>query len=208
MSRIILTIDVPDVGQKRANINSSLYIGGLIDEIRNQHGLLEGSYALRRSTSKDLLDPGRTLEQLGIAEGETLVLLERTELKTDAQMMIEAGERVPISEENEVYLQSEREGHIYDIMWQPAVIGRADHNDPSKNRLLALDLSGLRGGEYVSRQHACIIERGDQYSVESLTPRNPTYLNDEELEYATSYVLQPGDRLRVGRITLIFHQRG
>jgi pSer/pThr/pTyr-binding forkhead associated (FHA) protein len=163
---------------------------------------------MRRSASKDLLDPGRTLEQLGVAEGETLVLLERTELKTDAQMMIEAGERVPISEENDVYLQSEREGHIYDITWQPAVIGRADRNDPSKNRLLALDLSGLRGGEYVSRLHACIIERGDQYLVESLNLRNPTYLNDEELEYATSYVLQPGDRLRVGRITLIFHQRG
>ena len=59
-----------------------------------------------------------------------------------------------------VYLQEDRALAEYDLAWQPAVIGRKDHRDPSKNKLLAVDLGDMEEAPSISRHHACITEAG------------------------------------------------
>lgn len=208
MDRVVVTIDVQNVGPRRVNVRKNLYVQGLIDEVRNKFDLLQGDYVLSLKGASEPLDPSRTLEQHGITEGAELLFFEAGEETSDVKARIEAGIREPISEDNRVYLQEERQGLVFEIEWQPAIIGRSDQRNPSMNRLLTVNLGGLRGAEYVSRHHACIIEEHDQYFIESLNPRNPTYVNNKKLEYGSQYILQPGDRIGVGKVTLIFNQRG
>jgi hypothetical protein len=210
MDRVVITIDVgiEDIGERQVNVRRNLHLQTLIDEIRNRFDILDENYGLRRKGDSDPLNPTRTLEQHDVQNGETLELVPLDRSVSEAELLVTAGERLPISEDNQVYLQEERQGQVYEIRWQPAVIGRADQRDPSRNRLLAVDVSGLRGAEYVSRQHAAILEEQDQYYLESLNVRNPTYINNAPLPYSERHVLQPGDRIDVGRITLVFNQRG
>jgi pSer/pThr/pTyr-binding forkhead associated (FHA) protein len=102
---------------------------------------------------------------------------------------------------------TERESAPFEISWQPAIVGRADHRNPEGNRLLAVDLTGFKNAEYVSRHHACIMEENAEYFLVAIRDRNPTFLNEQELEVGQRVALQPGDRVRVGRTTLIVNQR-
>jgi len=210
MDRVVITIDVGfnDIGERQVNVRRNLHLQTLIDEVRNRFDILDENYGLRRKGDSDPLNPARTLEQHNVQNGEVLEFIPLDRSISEAEVLVDAGERLPISEDNQVYLQEERQGQVYEIRWQPAVIGRADQRDPSRNKLLTVDVSGLRGAEYVSRQHAAILEEQDQYYIESLNIRNPTYVNNAPLSYGERYVLQPGDRIDVGRITLVFNQRG
>ena len=210
MDRVVITIDVgiEDIGERQVNVRRNLHLQTLLDEVRNHFDILDENYGLQRKGDSEPLNPARTLEQHNIQNGEVLEFVALDRSVSEAELLVNAGERLPISEDNQVYLQEERQGHVYEIRWQPAVIGRADQRDPSRNRLLAVDVSGMRGSEYVSRQHAAILEEQDQYYLESLNVRNPTYINNAPLPYGGRYVLQPGDRIDVGRITLVFNQRG
>lgn len=210
MDRVVITIDVgiEDIGERQVNVRRNLHLQTLLDEVRNHFDILDENYGLQRKGDSEPLNPARTLEQHNIQNGEVLEFVALDRSVSEAELLVNAGERLPISEDNQVYLQEERQGHVYEIRWQPAVIGRADQRDPSRNRLLAVDVSGMRGSEYVSRQHAAILEEQDQYYLESLNVRNPTYINNAPLPYGERYVLQPGDRIDVGRITLVFNQRG
>lgn len=206
MDRIVLSVDIEGIGTRRVNVRRDLHVRNLIDEVRGKFNIEQGTYGLRLDDQP--LAPDRTLEQLGIPDGAQLVFCPETQRKSDAELMIEAGERLPISLLPQVYLEEEREGLLYELGWQPAIIGRADRASPAKNKLLAVDLTSLRGSEFVSRNHACITEINGQYYIEGLSKRNPTYVNNEPLQTGEPYILQPGDRVRIGRIDLIFHMQG
>lgn len=210
MDRVIITIavDYQDIGARQVNVRRNLRLQSLIDEVRNRFDIRDENFGLRRKGDAEPLNPVRTLEQHNVQNGEELELIALDRQTSKAESLVAASERLPISEDNQVYFQEERQGQVYEIRWQPAVIGRADQRDPSRNKLLAVDVSGLRGAEYVSRQHAAILEEQDQYYIESLNARNPTYVNNAPLSYGERYVLQPGDRVDIGRITLVFNQRG
>lgn len=208
MDRVTITIDVPGVGAKQANVRHSLRVTDLINEVRDRFEFGGTNYTLRRKGTSETLDPTRTLEQHGVAEGEELVFAEAAAEGTGVMDLIDRGQRRAITRDNQVYLEERRQNLVYEIDWQPAVIGRSDQRNPSRDRLLSVDLSGLRGSEYVSRQHACITEENDQYFIQPLSPRNPTYVNNTPLNPDARIVLQPGDRIRVGKISLVFNQRG
>ena len=57
---------------------------------------------------------------------------------------------------------------------------------------------------FVSHAHARIVARGNQYVLEDLGSRNHTYVNDEELD--GSQYLQPGDRIRIGFVSMTFER--
>jgi hypothetical protein len=208
MDRVTITIDVPGVGAKQANVRHSLRVADLITEVRDRFEFGGTSYTLRLKGAREALDPTRTLEQHGVPEGAQLVFAQAAAQDTGVWDLIDTGQRRPITRDNQVYLEERRQNLVYEIEWQPALIGRADQRNPSRNRLLAVDLSGLRGAEYASRQHACITEENDQYFIQPLNPRNPTYVNNTPLDPDARVVLQPGDRIRVGKISLVFNQRG
>ena len=209
MDRVTLTIHLNEHEKKRINLRRNVLVQAFLEEIRRNFELPKGDYSLFRKSEEEPLDPGRTLAQYGIKDGDELIFKESTpELKSHILASIERGDKVPISGSYGAYVEEERHGQIFEIQWQPAIIGRIYQMNPSQNKLLAVDLSAIEGSEYVSRHHACVSEKGGQFFIESLNPRNPTHINDQALDYQQVHILQPGDRVRVGKIVLTFNLRG
>ena len=209
MDRVILTIQLNEQEKKQVNLRRNVQVQAFTEEIRRNFAFPKGDYCLFRRGEEEPLDPGRTLAQYGLKDGDELIFKESPPtLKSRLVTSIERGDRMPISGSYGAYLEEERHGQIFEIQWQPAIVGRIYQMSPSQNKLLAIDLSGVDGSEFVSRHHACVSEKGGQFFIESLNPRNPTYINDQALNYQQEHILQPGDRVRVGRIVLTFNLRG
>jgi FHA domain len=56
----------------------------------------------------------------------------------------------------------------------------------------------------VSRDHALLIGRGDQWHIDDCGSLNGTYVNRERIE---SHRLEDGDELQIGKYKLTFHAR-
>lgn len=82
---------------------------------------------------------------------------------------------------------------------EAAVIGR-------ENPALQIDLEGYPDGQYVSHRHAQIIKMKDKYYIEDLGSSNHTYVNDLKLAQGQAEPLNEGDRLRLGKLELTFHE--
>jgi pSer/pThr/pTyr-binding forkhead associated (FHA) protein len=82
------------------------------------------------------------------------------------------------------------------------LIGRTDL---AKDVLPEVDLTP-HGGELggVSRRHAIIAPRGEQWFVEDLDSMNGTWLNNRRLTPGAARPLGHGDRLRFGRVVMLF----
>ncbi len=209
MERIIINLQSEGEAPRRINVRRNLPVQGLLDEIRSRLDLRSAHVSLREKDAAEPLDPARTLAQCGLKDGVELILVSDTGPRLSrGRLLMEQGARLPLTEGHLAYLEEERNGVVFRLEWQPAIIGRAVQMDPSASRLLAVDLTGLTGAEYVSRQHACLTESAGQYSIEGLNPRNPTFVNEEELAEGAMRVLQPGDRVRVGKMVLTFNLRG
>jgi hypothetical protein len=199
MDRIVLTISselFDDNPRHEASIRTNTTVRGLIDEIRREFNLLDGNYSLTLKGSNKPLESDKTLDQLGVLTGSELIF-ERERRRLSQQIVARGGQYFqPIS--------GSVHGSLYDIEWQPAVIGRADAANPASAQRLAVDLGELPEARTVSRQHARITERGGQYFLEGLAERNPTLLNDRELTVGEKRALKPGDKIRVGKIVLTF----
>jgi hypothetical protein len=207
MDRIVLTITselFDDNVHQEASVRRNITVRSLIEEIRREFSLLEGNYTLVVKGASKPLSPDQTMEQLGIQTGSELIFdRERRRL---SQPMIRHGDQLyqPITSGVRAALREESTGTIFSLEWHPAVIGRVDTNNPSGASALAANLSDLAEARTVSRQHARISEQGGQYFLEALAPRNPTFLNDRELVSGERRVLQQGDKIRVGKISLVF----
>ena len=64
----------------------------------------------------------------------------------------------------------------------------------------------VRESVRVSRYHAQIIRRGDNYFVRDLLSRNHTYLNDQRID-DTLHPLKDGDRIRICELEFRFRER-
>jgi hypothetical protein len=80
------------------------------------------------------------------------------------------------------------------------VIGRADQT-------AQIDFEGYPNGNYISHRHAQITDKDGTYYVEDLGSANHTYVNDKRLSPGQSEPLRDGDRLRLGKIELLFHEK-
>jgi len=209
LERVIITIHLNEHDKRRVNLRRNVTLQAFIEEIRRKVEFPQGDYSLFRKGEEEPLDSGRTLAQYGLKNGDELEFKEISPaLKSRVLSAIERGDQVPISDSCGAYLEEERHGLVFEIKWHPAIIGRMYQTNPSENKLLAVDLSGVDGSEFVSRHHACISENGGQFFIESLNPRNSTFINDQALDYQQEHILQPGDRVRVGKIVLTFNLRG
>ncbi len=56
----------------------------------------------------------------------------------------------------------------------------------------------------VSRDHAMLIKRGEQWHIDDLGSLNGTYVNRSRID---SHQLQDGDELQIGKYKLTFHLR-
>ena len=83
------------------------------------------------------------------------------------------------------------------------IIGR---EDPISGIYPDVDLTN-HGGETggVSRQHARLLHENGSWKVEDLNSTNYTRVNGTKVEPETPQALQDGDKVNVGRVSLIFH---
>jgi hypothetical protein len=209
MDRMTLTIDIQanDVGTKPVNLRSSLLVSSLITTIKDKFNL-DGDFDLRLENSRQSLPAEAPLDQAGVTDGAVLICAPVAQ-DTGTLEAIERGVRIRLSKNfKRVFLQEERNLIEYDLAWHPAIIGRRDRRNPSRNRLLAVDLDDLEEAPTVSRHHACITEENGSFFLESLNDHNPTYVGDTRLRHGLKYPLPPGSRIRIGRVVLEFFSIG
>ena len=209
MSRLNLTLEIESnaIGAKRVNVRSSLMAANLIAAIKDKFNL-DGNYELRLKTPPRPLALESALDQAGIGEGATLVCAHVAEA-TGTLDDIQRGARKAFSKTfKRVWLVENRSLTEYELAWQPAIIGRRDHRNPTQNRLLAADLEGLEELPTVSRHHACLTERGGQFFIEDIQGRNPVYLDGQRMRPGTPYPLSAGNIVQVGRVWLTFNVIG
>lgn len=83
------------------------------------------------------------------------------------------------------------------------VIGR---EDPVSGVFPEVDLTphgGEEGG--VSRRHAKLTVRGNQWLIEDLKTTNFTFVNNQKLNPGVPQPLNNGDQIRLGRVLMTFH---
>jgi serine/threonine protein kinase len=84
------------------------------------------------------------------------------------------------------------------------IVGRSD---PQRGFFPDVDLIALDPQQTVSRRHARITHRADQYFVEDLNAFNRTRLNGVQLEPHQEVELHAGDGMRLGNVDLRFELR-
>lgn len=206
MDRFNLTVDIKPnkIGPKEINVRNNLMVGNLIAEIQDKFNL-GGTLQLRPKGSSDVLGWEAPLDQAGV-EDEMVLFCEQVIEETGTLDRIELGVRDPIEGDfKRVFVVEKQKLLEFDVNWQPAIIGRRDHRNPSKNRLLAIDLEGVEDLPTVSRHHACITSSGGKFFIEQIQERNPTYVDGRELDPNTKSALPAGSVIQIGRVSLTFN---
>jgi hypothetical protein len=206
MSRIILTVssDLFDESSQEVSVRSNLAVSALIAEIKREFSLPDTTYAIYLKGNDRPLDPNQSLEQLGIRTGVELIF-GREQRRLSQQMIIRGGNVFQaVSVPGKAFLREDTTGELFEIEWQPALIGRTDPNNPSSRDMITANLEQMAEGRSVSRRHARITELGGQYYLESLVDQNPTVLNGDQLLFGEKRGLKNGDKIRVGKIGLTF----
>jgi len=209
MDRMNLKLDIQanSVGIKKVNLRSSLLVDNLIATIKDKFNL-DGEYEVRLPNGHQPLARSLELNRAGVNDGAVLVVT-RIVQSTGTLDAIRLGMRTRLSKNfKRVYLTEEHAQVEYDLAWQPAVIGRKDNHDPSKNKLLAVDLGDMEEATSISRHHACITEDGGSFYLESINEHNPTYMGDSRLHFGVKYALPVGTRIGIGRVSLTFYTVG
>jgi hypothetical protein len=211
MARINVTIvsDLFDDPNQEASIRENLPVRTLVGDAKREFNLAEdGVYALRLQETGKALDPDKTMEQQGVRAGAILILTrERRPAVREAAANAGAA-RTMITGPNRPFLREDMTGKIFEIMWQPAVIGRRDPTNPQSVENLAVNLDVLDGAKSVSRYHARMTEDKGKFYLESIADHNPAYLNSSIVRVGDKRLLMPGDKIEVGKITLSFGLRG
>lgn len=204
--RLTLSLDIRpnDIGVKKVNVRSTLVVANFVSQIKDKYNL-DGQLQLQMGGSGEVLNPESALELSGAGEG-SLIVCTRVMESTGTLDAIQRGVRERFGDRfQRVYLSEDRTMTEYDLAWQPAIVGRRDYNDPSNNRLLAVDLEEIEDLPTVSRHHACVTMEKGSFFLETIQARNPTYLDGARLEQGVKYPLAAGSSIQVGRVSLTFH---
>jgi pSer/pThr/pTyr-binding forkhead associated (FHA) protein len=93
-------------------------------------------------------------------------------------------------------VRGKQQGQVYELHQEGVKIGRTSGND-----ILLADPT-------VSQRHAQIMCLGDgTYGVEDARSANGVFLNERPLALGTIEPLRDGDRIQLGEVVLLFHDR-
>lgn len=185
------------VGQ-RAQVRKSLTISVLKEEILREFDDIPTDmtedYAIYLKGMKKPLEVAKTLSDLDIQPQDELIF---DHIRSSIRQMLPA--------DQVVYFVEEITGRIFEIQWQPAIIGRPSM-DIDHNIVLAVNLESLPDGNYISRQHAEYIRGDGRHFIKSLAEYNPVFLNGKKLSYGHKYEIRHNDKLTLGprKITMFF----
>jgi pSer/pThr/pTyr-binding forkhead associated (FHA) protein len=200
---IDVKIDVFESTDQRARILESLTPTGLIQEILKEFDDITADspekYAIYLKGMERPLNPTSTMVQLDIQPQDELVF---DYVRQPIRQMLEP--------KDYAFLEEVTTRKVYDIQWQPAVIGRPD-SDVGHNIILAVNVQLLPNGRTISRKHAQITFSDGHYYIEPLAEHNPVFLNGKEIPLNSKREIKNNDKLAIGRhkINMVFEtQRG
>jgi pSer/pThr/pTyr-binding forkhead associated (FHA) protein len=192
---IEVRIDVFEHTSQRARLRRSLTAGALVDEILKEFDDVSadspGKYALYLKGADRPLNASFTIEQLDIQPQDELVF---NYVRQTIRQMLDS--------RNYAFLKDDSVGRVYDIQWQPAIIGRPT-NEADHNINLAVNLQLHPKGQTVSRKHAQITFSDGRFIIEPLAGNNPVYINGKEVPFGVGKEIKNGDRIVVGRSDLL-----
>jgi len=205
--QVIIQLTESNLQPVKVRVKPSVVMQQFINDVCKRYGLNADEITVSMQNNAGIvlpITPTLTLGQNHIVNDTQLIFAPKTASKSPTRELLLLNRIVPLASTVFVSLQDETTGKQYRVSWQPAVIGRRDDKNPDKNKMLAVDLSTVKGAEFISRRHACIVYANGQYYVESINEQNPTYLEDVRLTAWQRKPIHPGDRIRVGKTTLIF----
>ncbi len=204
MDRLTVTIEIQNIGPKRANVRGTMFVSSLVSTIQDKFNL-DGNFELRLKNQRQPLNPQSELDQAGVAEGAVLVCSRIMEA-TGTVDAIKRGVRERFSKKfRRVYLLEERNRIEFDIFWHPAIIGRKDRANPSNNKLIVADMEDIEETPSVSRHHACLTEKDGSFFIESINELNLTLVSGAKIRPGVKHPLPPGALIQVGNISLTFN---
>ena len=143
---LLLNINVFDTAGNQAKVRKSLTIDGLIEEILREFDDLDRrtpeAYGIYLKGQAKPLERLRNISQLNLQPRDELDF-----------RYARRSRRETLQATRRAYLWEERTRKIFELRWQPALIGRPD-SDPAHNELLAANLESFPDGLRVSRRHA------------------------------------------------------
>jgi cytidylate kinase len=194
-ARLEVFIDIFEHKKQRAQALVSLkpndFVAAILDEFNELEYLGNDpkSYRIiKKSDGNELADDALQNQLRG---GEQLALVEHSPA-------IPSNASAPSAH---LYLREQSNGKLFKLNWLPALIGRPDSGQ--NNEELAVNLSAL-GGLRVSRRHAQIVEKANNYYVEQLSS-NPLSVRDSQgtvSEVKDFHPLQHGDVILLERSQL------
>jgi pSer/pThr/pTyr-binding forkhead associated (FHA) protein len=198
---IDVKINIFEHTDQRARVLGSLTPAVLINEILKEFDDILADapekYAIYLKGMERPLDSDCTIIQLDIQPHDTLVF--DYVRQTIRQML---------ALKDYALLREGTTGKVFDIQWQPAIIGRPD-SDAGHNLILAVNCLLLPLGRTVSRKHAQITFSDGRYFVEPLAENNPVFLNGKEIPLNSRREIKNNDKLAIGRnkITFVFEKQ-
>lgn len=201
--RLTLTSSLFDEDEQ-VSIRENLLARILVTEICKEYNLSGGNYVLRNQSTNQIIDPDKTLEQLSVQTGAVLVFSDERRIAARAPLVANTDAHRAITGSVRAFVRELSSGQNFEILWQPAVIGRPKAGDPGSADKLAVNLEPFDGSKTVSRDHARILEQSGQYYLEPIVDNNPTALNGGVVRFGERRLLMPGDKITVGKFTLEF----
>ncbi len=171
-TRLDLQIDVFKETKQQAKVLPNLtppeLIEAILQEFQADMPYLSNQpadYHLKKATDQTQLNDHKMLEQQ-LRAGDHLILVEKLPpIPSGAQRLT-----------SHACLREESKGNVYNLYWQPAIIGRLDKKQ-SHNDWVAVNLESYETGLSVSRRHAKITEEKGQYYIEGMS-LNPISIKD------------------------------
>jgi len=193
---IDVKIDVfENVGQ-RARVRRTLTARDLIQEILKEFDDIPADspekYAIYLKGDDRPLKADSNLVQLDIQPQDELVF---DYIRQTLRRMFKP--------EQAAWLREESTGRVFNLEWQPAVIGRPT-NEADHNLTLAVNVQALPDGMTISRRHAQVTLSEGRYFIEALAENNPVLVNGKEVPVNARREMKNGDKLVLGRNHLTF----
>lgn len=187
---IEVKIDVFEYIGQRARVRKSLTVGALIEEIIKEFDDVAGeapeTYAIYLKNIDRPLATRSALAQFDIQPHDELIF--KYLRQTNRRML---------DPQQYAFLRDETNGRLYEIQWQPAIIGRPN-TDAEHNINLAVNLQSHPKGLTISRKHAQITFAGGHYYLESLADKNPVAVNGKQAVFGIRQELKSWDKVSIG----------
>lgn len=193
---IDVKIDVFENAGQRARVRRTLTARDLIQEILKEFDDIPADspekYAVYLKGDDRPLKAEANLIQLDIQPQDELVF---DYIRQTLRRMFKP--------EQAAWLREESTGKVFNIEWQPGVIGRPT-NEADHNLTLAVNVQSLPDGMTISRRHAQVTLSEGRYFIEALAENNPVSLNGKDVPVNARREMKNGDKLVLGRNNVTF----